>query len=137
MRTIKYIVVHCTATQQNATVESIKKYWREVKGWEMPGYHFIIKPNGDHEQLADESRVCNGVKGYNEVSIHVSYIGGVDKNGKALDNRTSHQKNKMTAILRMLKGKYPNAVIQGHRDFPNVHKDCPSFDAKEYYKNLI
>jgi N-acetylmuramoyl-L-alanine amidase len=29
---------------------------------------------------------------------------------------------------------YPNAVVQGHRDFPKVTKACPSFDAKAWAK---
>jgi N-acetylmuramoyl-L-alanine amidase len=31
---------------------------------------------------------------------------------------------------------FPNAIIQGHKDFPNVAKACPSFDAKAEYKNI-
>ena len=28
----------------------------------------------------------------------------------------------------------PDAEILGHRDLPNVHKDCPSFDVKRWLK---
>lgn len=136
MRTIKYIAVHCTATKQNATIESIRNYWKRNLGWKQPGYHIIVKPNGDHERLALDETICNGVKGYNSESLHVSYIGGIDDNGKALDNRTEAQKRTLLQIICGLKAKYPAAVIQGHRDFPNVVKDCPSFDAKTEYKHL-
>ena len=30
----------------------------------------------------------------------------------------------------------PEAQILGHRDLPNVRKDCPCFDAKTEYQNL-
>lgn len=136
MKTIKYIAVHCTATKQNATIESIRNYWKRNLGWKQPGYHIIVKPNGDHERLALDETICNGVKGYNSESIHVSYIGGIDENGKAFDNRTDAQKRTLLQIICGLKAKYPRAVIQGHRDFPNVVKDCPSFDAKTEYKHL-
>ncbi|KAA5532812.1 N-acetylmuramoyl-L-alanine amidase [Paenimyroides baculatum] len=136
MRTIKYIAVHCTATKQSATIEAIRNYWKRNLGWKQPGYHIIVKPNGDHERLALDETVCNGVKGYNTESIHVSYIGGIDDNGKALDNRTDAQKRTLLQIICGLKAKYPGAVIQGHKDFPNVAKDCPSFNAKEEYKHL-
>lgn len=136
MRAIKYIAVHCTATKQNATIESIRNYWKRNLGWKQPGYHIIVKPNGDHERLALDETVCNGVKGYNSESLHVSYIGGVDENGKAIDNRTEAQKRTLLQIICGLKAKYPAVVIQGHRDFPNVVKDCPSFDAKTEYKHL-
>jgi hypothetical protein len=39
-------------------------------------------------------------------------------------------------VLRRLKAEHPDARILGHRDLPDVHKDCPCFDAKEEYKNL-
>ena len=76
MREIKYIVLHCTATSKDATVENIKKYWKERLGWKNVGYHFIIKPNGKIEKLAGINTITNGVRGFNDRSIHISYIGG-------------------------------------------------------------
>ena len=136
MRTIKFIAVHCTATAQTATVENIQKYWRENLGWQMPGYHFIIKPNGEIVPLLDIEKVSNGVKGFNSETINISYIGGVDAKNIPIDNRTSAQKSSLLKVLKELKIKFPKAIIQGHRDFPNVKKACPSFDAKAEYKNL-
>lgn len=136
MRVIKFIAVHCTATAQTASVESIQKYWREHLGWQMPGYHFIIKPNGEKVQLLDIEKVSNGVAGFNHEIINISYIGGVDANNNPKDTRTDAQKATLLKLLKELKTKFPNAVIQGHRDFPNVKKACPSFDAKTEYKNL-
>ena len=136
MREIKFLAVHCTATPQTATVSSIQSYWRNVLKWKMPGYHFIIKPNGEVVQLLDIEKVSNGVKGFNSVSINISYIGGVDAQNKPIDNRTEAQKKALLDLLKKLKKQFPKAIIQGHRDFPNVKKACPSFDAKEEYKNL-
>ena len=31
---------------------------------------------------------------------------------------------------------YPEAKIVGHRDFPNVHKDCPCLDVQTEYAEL-
>jgi N-acetylmuramoyl-L-alanine amidase len=136
MRKIKYIAVHCTATAQTATVENIQKYWREHLGWQMPGYHFIIKPDGSITQLLEIEKVSNGVKGFNSETINISYIGGVDFKNNPKDTRTDAQKATLLKLLREMKTKFPNAVIQGHRDFPNVKKACPSFDAKNEYKNI-
>ena len=127
--------MHCTATAQTATVENIQKYWREHLKWQMPGYHFIIKANGELVHLLDVEKVSNGVKGFNSETINISYIGGVDGNNPK-DTRTPQQKATLLKLLKELKIKYPNAIIQGHRDFPNVHKACPSFDAKSEYKNI-
>nr|DAU88921.1 MAG TPA: endodeoxyribonuclease I [Bacteriophage sp.] len=136
MREIKFLAVHCTATPQTATVSSIQSYWRNVLKWKMPGYHFIIKPDGEVVQLLEIEKVSNGVKGFNSVSINISYIGGVDAQNKPIDNRTEAQKKALLDLLKKLKKQFPKAIIQGHRDFPDVKKACPSFDAKEEYKNL-
>lgn len=135
MRGIRYIVLHCTATSQKARVEDIKKYWRVALGWKNVGYHIIIKPDGTFERLAADDQVTNGVKGYNSNSIHISYIGGVDAKGKAIDNRTPEQIKAMITLVRTMKQRYPKAEVLGHRDFPNVAKECPSFDVKKWLED--
>ena len=136
LRNIKYIVVHCTATPPTATVDAIKKYWKEVKGWgDTPGYHYLIHRDGEIEKLLDESKVSYGAYGHNQECVHLSYIGGIDKDGKPFDNRTAQQKHSMFDKLVELAEKYPKAKIQGHRDFPAVAKACPSFDVREWLRN--
>lgn len=136
MRNIKYIAVHCTATAQTAKIEAIQNYWREHLGWQTPGYHFIIKADGALVILLPIEQVSNGVKGFNSETINVCYIGGIDKKGNPKDTRTDAQKATLLSILKVLKKKFPKAIIQGHKDFPNVKKACPSFEAKEEYCNL-
>ncbi len=136
MRDIKYIVVHCTATQQTATIDSIKRYWKEVLKWKQVGYHFIIQADGKEVQLLSVLHPSNGVKGYNQECIHVCYIGGIDKFGKPVDNRTEAQKKKLLERITDLKKMFPKAMVQGHRDFDGVSKACPCFDAMEEYKHL-
>lgn len=136
MRPIHYIVLHCTATSQKATVESIQRYWKENLGWESPGYHYLIKPDGTAVNLLSIEHPSNGVKGYNKYSIHISYIGGIDAKGKALDNRTPAQLATMEKLVRQFKAQFPGAKILGHRDFPGVAKSCPSFDVKSWVASL-
>jgi N-acetylmuramoyl-L-alanine amidase len=136
MRTITHIVVHCSATGQDAKVEAIQRYWKQNLGWKSPGYHYIIEADGKETQLLTIAQPSNGVKGWNKSIINVCYIGGVNKLGKAADNRTDAQKRQLLTRLKALKTMFPNAIIQGHKDFPNVAKACPSFDAKSEYKNI-
>ena len=136
MREIKYLVIHCTATSQLAKVESIINYWKNNLGWSSPGYHALIEPSGKINRLQKDEFPTNGVAGYNKVSLHVSYIGGVNEKGRGLDNRTEAQKEAILGILKEWRAKYPNAIIQGHKDFPGVKKECPSFNAKEEYANI-
>lgn len=147
MRKIDYIAVHCTAGSQRQTIADLQAEFKR-KGWKNPGYHYVVSPDGKITQLLDEDKVSNGVKGFNSVSVNVTYIGGIDANGKATDNRTDAQKKALRQLLGMLKKKYPEAVIQGHRDFsPDTNgngkvdvweriKECPCFDAKDEYKDL-
>lgn len=137
MRPIKYIVMHCTATNQDAKIDSIVRYWRKVLGWKNNGYHYIIDKNGNYTKITDLDKIANGVKGYNQYSIHISYIGGIDSKGNPIDNRTIAQKNTQLYLARDLKRKFPNAIIQGHRDFPNVKKACPCFNAKEEFSDIF
>lgn len=104
--------------------------------WKASGYHIIVTPAGAAVRLADDTAICNGVKGHNSTSLHVSYIGGVDANGKPLDNRTPEQKATLRLVLKAWKEKYKTAKICGHRDFPGVLKACPSFSAKDEYLDL-
>lgn len=136
MRNIKYLAVHCTATAPTASIESIENYWRKHLGWQTPGYHFIIKADGTLVNLLPIEKVSNGVKGFNSETINISYIGGIDKKGVPKDTRTAAQKETLLGVLKVLKKKFPNAIIQGHRDFPKVKKACPSFAAKKEYQDV-
>lgn len=143
MRTIKYIAVHCTAGSQKATVNDLLAEFKR-KGWKAPGYHYVITADGKIHQLLDTEKVSNGVKGYNSVTVNIAYTGGMD----GVDNRTDEQKKYLIILLKLLRKRYPDAVIQGHRDFsPDLNgngkieknewiKMCPSFDAKTEYKGI-
>ncbi|MBF1434407.1 MAG: N-acetylmuramoyl-L-alanine amidase [Prevotella nanceiensis] len=147
MRNIKYIAVHCTASSQHATIKELLLEFKR-KGWSKPGYHYIVDVSGKVFNTLSEDEVSNGVKGFNSNLINVAYIGGIDTKGKPVDNRTEEQKKSLLLLLKALKKKYPNAIIQGHRDFsPDTNKNgivdpwerikaCPCFDAKVEYKNL-
>ena len=151
MRTINRIFVHCTASwQETTTKESLLDEFKR-NGWKNPGYHYVVKPDGNIIIMLDEAEVANGVKGYNSNSIHVAWIGGlVKKDGKTVnkDNRTGEQKTALFDLLAKLKQKYPQAEILGHRDIsPDKNhngivdpweriKDCPLFDAKIEYADI-
>ncbi len=155
MRTIKHIVIHCSAGYGNR--QSIEKFWKEKLGWKSPGYHFLIDPDGTVHQLAGLDQLTNGVKGFNTSSINICYIGGVDpKNVKrAIDSRTDAQKG---AIISCIQYAYEWAKeyqditaikILGHRDFsPDKNgngqiesweriKECPCFDAILEYQWMM
>ncbi len=135
-RTVTQLVMHCTAGPQNQSVQTILNYWRESNGWgSVPGYHYLISADGKVHKLAPESQATYGVKGHNAHSIHVSYIGGVDRKGFAVDNRTPAQIAAQIRLIHDLKARYPKARIVGHRDFAGVTKKCPSYDVATWLRS--
>lgn len=147
MRSIKRIFVHCTAGSQRLKIADLQAEFKR-KGWKHPGYHYVIQADGTITQLLGEQFVSNGVKGYNSTAVNVAYMGGIDAQGKAVDNRTPEQKASLVKLLKELKGRYPKAEIMGHRDIsPDTNgngivdpweriKECPCFNAKDEYKDI-
>ena len=149
MRRIDRIFVHCTASHQLTTTEASLRAEFKRKGWKHPGYHYVIKTDGNIIQMQDETEVANGVAGYNKHAIHVAWIGGIDtEHPKGIDNRTDAQKLALFDLLTKLKLKYKTATIMGHRDIsPDLNhngivdpweriKECPAFDAMVEYMDI-
>ena len=139
MRKITRIFIHCTAGGQKQTVDDLRAEFKR-KGWKNPGYHYVVDANGLVYRLLDDAKVANGVYGYNQNSIHMAYMGGIDAKGKAVDNRTPEQREALRLMVEELKQKYPEAEVLGHRDIsPDKNgngivdpweriKECPCFD---------
>lgn len=143
-RRIDYIVVHCTATPegQERTVDQIRAEHKK-QGWSDIGYHYVVTLDGKVHEGRDVDIAGSHVAGHNAHSIGVVYVGGLENNPKktyaqlkAKDTRTNAQKASLLSLLMDLRRLYSKAIIQGHRDFPGVKKDCPSFDAKMAYRNV-
>jgi N-acetylmuramoyl-L-alanine amidase len=129
-RRIEFLAVHCTATQDTATVAAILNYWQNTLKWQNPGYHVLVKRDGSFTVMGDFELICNGVAGHNSTSIHISYIGGINKSGTPIDNMSDDQFKTINHFINLIKVKFPTIKIRGHRDFPKVAKACPCFDTK-------
>ena len=155
-RTIKEIIVHCTATPegQDVSIESIRRD-HKAQGWGDIGYHYVINRKGEVLNGRDVEYAGVHCKGHNQYSIGVAYIGGLEnKPGvpyskqKPKDTRTLKQKAALLNLLTELRKLYPYAKIIGHRDTsPDLNgngivepcefvKACPSFDAKTEYRGI-
>ena len=136
MRKISAIVIHCSATPEGRvfTAKDIDG-WHRKKGWAGIGYHYVIRLDGTIEKGRKEDIPGAHVSGHNFDTIGVCYIGGLDAEGqKAKDTRTQAQRASLRKIVDDLLAKYPKARVCGHRDFPGVKKDCPSFDVAAWLK---
>jgi N-acetylmuramoyl-L-alanine amidase len=125
-RAIKHIVLHCTATSRQSTLDEILTYWRTGRGWDRPGYHYLVTASGQLLELYPESEPTWGVRAINANAIHLTYIGGIGLNGVGKDTRTPEQLQVMESQLKSLLARYPLAVVSGH--YHHQAKACPSFD---------
>jgi N-acetylmuramoyl-L-alanine amidase len=152
MRPIDTIIVHCTATPEGREISLqtlIKEH--QARGWRTIGYHYIIHLDGTVEAGRPVEEVGAHVAGHNAGSIGVSYIGGVEKDGKTpKDTRTQAQKAALRKLIADLIKRFPGVKrVAGHRDFsPDGNKDgkitqrewikaCPCFDAVPEFANLL
>jgi len=138
MRKINKIIIHCTATPRgrDVTLEEVKRWHIEERGWSDIGYHYLILLNGDIEEGRPIERSGAHTKNNNFDSIGIAYVGGMSNSGEQSepeDTRTEEQKESLVDLLCILKDDY-GGTIYGHRDFSN--KACPSFDAKKEYENI-
>ena len=137
MRTINLIVIHCSATRED---KSFTEYDLDVchrrRGFNGTGYHFYIRKNGDIKSTRPIERIGAHSRGFNKESIGICYEGGLDANGHPADTRTLAQKVTMEELLHSLCVDYPDAEILGHRDLPNVRKDCPCFDVRDWLEDI-
>jgi len=136
MRSINEIIVHCAATREGRdfTVEDITR-WHKARGFATIGYHYVIYRDGSIHEGRPLEQIGAHCVGHNKHSIGICYIGGCASDGKTpKDTRTPEQKEALLALLRLLKARFPNATIHGHREF--AAKACPSFDAFREYKQL-
>lgn len=150
MAKLKFLVLHCTATPEGREVSSDDiRAWhtnpvsKGGRGWSQVGYTDLIHLNGEVERLVDNNEdanvdpweITNGAKGYNSISRHVVYVGGVVADGKtAKDTRTKEQKAAMEAYVKEFHRRHPNVRIIGHREV--AAKDCPSFDVQVWLKEI-
>ena len=152
MAGMKYLVLHCTATPEGREVTSGEiRHWhtdpvkKGGRGWKQVGYTDLFHLDGTVERLVknnedaevDPWEVTNGAAGYNSVSRHVVYAGGLAKDGKtAKDTRTAAQVKAMTAYVRDFHERFPQIRIVGHGELPGVKKACPSFDVAGWLRSI-
>lgn len=94
----------------------------------------LVKNNED--DVVDAWEVTNGASGYNSVSRHVVYAGGVsaDDASQAKDTRTAAQRAALATYVRAFHAAHPGVRIVGHNEL--AAKACPSFDVQAWLKEI-
>ena len=113
------------------------------RGWKQVGYTDLFHLQGGVERLVDNNEdaqvdpweVTNGAKGYNSVSRHIVYAGGVAMDGKTpKDTRTGCQKKALEKYVKDFHRRFPDVRIVGHNEL--AAKACPSFDVQKWLKEI-
>lgn len=138
MTKVTHIVVHYSASfaDQDLTVKDIDKMHRE-RGWQMVGYHYVIRRDGTVEQGRPESMVGAHVGNQNTGKIGICCIGGLERAtgpNKGVDNRTPEQVESLIKLIRDLLKRYPGAKVVGHRDLAATQ--CPGFDVPAWWAKV-
>lgn len=134
-RNIDLLIIHCSATPRAMNIGAAEiRQWHLAKGWKDIGYHYVIRRNGEIETGRPEIQVGAHVEGHNANSIGVCMVGGINKTGAAEANFTAAQWVSLERLIRILKAKYPQATVHGHREY--AKKDCPSFSVQEWLEEV-
>lgn len=146
---LKYLVIHCTATPEGREVSADDiRHWhtdpvsKGGRGWHQVGYTDLFHIDGRIERLVQNNEDCvvdpweitNGAKGYNSMSRHIVYAGGVNHGGKPKDTRTPAQRKALKEYVIRFHDQHPDVRIIGHDEV--AAKACPSFDVQQWLKNI-
>jgi N-acetylmuramoyl-L-alanine amidase len=138
----EFLMIHTTASSPNWTAETVRNYHLNTLKWGRPGYSKVIERDGKVVDLwridltdgFQPHEVTFGAAEFNPISVHISYIGGIDNKGNALDNRTDEQKEAMKNIVFEMIDKVPAIQIGGHNQFHN--KNCPCFSTPKWLREI-
>ena len=135
-RPISQIIVHQTDTE-DATVESVRNYHKNVLGWRDIGYHYLITLDGVTHKGRLNSETGAHCQGDNTDSIGICVVGKgpafpVDKATGYMSATMFHS---LVRLIRGLRVAYPTigTNIWGHREKRSgisQGKTCPGFDCK-------
>jgi N-acetyl-anhydromuramyl-L-alanine amidase AmpD len=132
MRTIREIIIHCSATKPSMDIgaEWIRKIHVQQNKWRDIGYHYIVRRNGSVEVGRHISQVGAHCNGHNEGTIGICMVGGLSETGRPENNFTPDQFEAVQKLIFDKVSEFPEIVkLSGHNDYAN--KACPCFNVHE------
>lgn len=133
MRNIDFIIVHCSATANYVSFDTLKKNALE-EGYNDIPYHFVIAYNGFMHEGRNLETVGAHCKGFNQHSIGICLVGGKSRFDFSLKQILS-----LVSLLQSLCKDYnlTKKDIYSHYEI-NKNKMCPQFSIKNLleYENF-
>lgn len=130
------VIVHCSDTPSTMDVDAAMiDQWHRERGWTAIGYAFVIRRDGVIEKGRDldndgdaTDEIGAHAAGFNKRSIGICLVGGMPG-----FNFTKKQMNSLRFLIDQLLIDFPGSDVLGHRDLPDVTKECPCFDVAHWY----
>lgn len=134
---INKLIIHCSATQAKSDIgaKEIREWHMTGNKWADIGYHYVIRRDGRVEKGRSDLTVGAHCQGHNTGSFGICLVGGLGVRGNGENNFTEEQFKALTKLVKALVKEHPGAEVYGHRDL-NRGKECPCFDAKEWWKSV-
>lgn len=131
MRSIKFISLHCTDTNNPAhdNIEVVRKWHTDKpplgRGWTDIGYNFFIRSNGTIEVGRPIEEIPAAVEGHNSDMVAIAF------HGKIKTDFNHFQMSSGAKLCHFLMECFDikKENIRPH-NFWNPHKECPVFDIK-------
>ena len=135
MPKIKFLVLHHSASNPNTTVEEIRRWHVDGRGWRDIGYHLLLRQEPDQSVLLltgrdhDDNDTLDSweygahVGGHNRYSFGICTIGNW-----SLDPMPPEVFESVVLVLSDLCLKWeldPNEAIRGHREMAGASTECP------------
>lgn len=118
----KKVILHCSDSpdNMNITIDDIEQ-WHKDRGFKKIGYHYVIHKDGEVKAGRNPKEVGAHVKGHNNDSIGICWIGRNDLN--------EVQKFALIYMYLYIKSKFKIDYEQwfGHYEI-NPGKTCPNLD---------
>lgn len=146
MRTLRRIILHCSATppswlansSADRKLETIRGWHVNHRGWKDIGYHYIIDRDGTVKAGRPVAVTGAHVVGHNKDSIGICLIGGMWPNledskptDKFSDHFTPAQDFAARELIEFLQEEYGALTVHGHNDF--AARGCPGFKVAEWF----
>ncbi len=131
MRKINKIVIHCTDSDDSLDIGAKQiNEWHLARGFTMIGYHFVIRRNGKIEIGRFLDEVGAHVKGHNQRSIGICWVGR-----NQIDKKQYEMLKQLVSELQREYGLRVEDVL-GHYELDHG-KTCPNLDMLKVRADIL
>ncbi len=116
---VRYIVVHSTGTRQDMQVKELEK---------LP-YHYLLTKKGRLISLKPFQP--------KDGTIELAWLGGLDEQGRHVDNRTEEQNESLFTTLLLLSERFPEAKVVGADQLYVYGFANPGFDIRAWLDDYM